>query len=700
MKVLVAGLPKTGTTALMYLIANSLPPVTRKLMEPDSCPSEFLDEPGDAVAKILIKPKVDFESFSRFEKKIAIVRDPRDRMVSDLLYSQFHAPYLDDNARVSRALEALRKKESSPGSVPFIELVRILGELAGGNDPVKRHMHGIGQKDKWFHDAVDRLAYPFLYHYEDFVAGRYRVIEQYLGVPLIGDAKVPDGVRRVVRTKSSGDWRNWFTAVDIEVYRPLLSPELHRQGYGDDWTISESPVIDQQHCSAYFLRLVDEYREDARKKPQMQKTIMKSSFSKEARSAGRLGRVTPEAVAGWAFAHSGNQPLEVELWVNGTLRQRAVADKPRPNLKIKGVHPSGECGFIFRLKQGEQLRPGDKVDVKPVGEMFSLTSSPRILQVDPDAGAGRVRGEAPNDRTGDSVAQVRPILAGAGKKLQKRPTTVADTNHLASDVPVVPETGRVPGNAAGSLALEPFFILGCVRSGTTMLRDILRHHPNLVSPEETHFYRWAEPFHTPEFDARYRNAGVLKKHREIDGITEDEFLQIYKASTTRRDFMIAYMQKFLAVKGAQGKRWYDKTPQNVYGLPLLMADFPDAKFVHIVRNPLDVVASLRIGKVMKIADLVGAANYWRESVEIISVIKARFPERFIEFRYEDFALDPLPHLEQLTRFVGEDFTPDHFSLFKVKSVSHAEKNILGQDEQELVRSICFVQMDRFKYCLP
>ena len=40
----------------------------------------------------------------------------------------------------------------------------------------------------------------------------------------------------------------------------------------------------------------------------------------------------------------------------------------------------------------------------------------------------------------------------------------------------------------------PFFVLGCVRSGTTMLRDALRMHPHLACPEETHFFRWGEPF--------------------------------------------------------------------------------------------------------------------------------------------------------------------------------------------------------------
>ena len=46
----------------------------------------------------------------------------------------------------------------------------------------------------------------------------------------------------------------------------------------------------------------------------------------------------------------------------------------------------------------------------------------------------------------------------------------------------------------------PFFLVGCVRSGTTLLRNLLRQHPNLESPEETHFFRWPHSFGTGDFN--------------------------------------------------------------------------------------------------------------------------------------------------------------------------------------------------------
>ena len=61
---------------------------------------------------------------------------------------------------------------------------------------------------------------------------------------------------------------------------------------------------------------------------------------------------------------------------------------------------------------------------------------------------------------------------------------------------------------------------------------------------------------------------------------------------------VAFAGLFLEAQGVSSGRWFDKTPQNIYGLTLLSAVYPEAKFVCIVRHPLNVVASLKRGKVM------------------------------------------------------------------------------------------------------
>ncbi|HFC30012.1 MAG TPA: sulfotransferase, partial [Oceanospirillales bacterium] len=161
---------------------------------------------------------------------------------------------------------------------------------------------------------------------------------------------------------------------------------------------------------------------------------------------------------------------------------------------------------------------------------------------------------------------------------------------------------------------DVFFILGCVRSGTTLLRNILKTHPHLMCPEETHIFRWAEPFATTDYLHVNKSAETLQLHRKMDKVDEQDFANIMQNAKDKGDFMLNYLQHFQKVQQQTDKRCFDKTPQNVYGLPLIKAYFPAAKIVHIVRNPLNVVASLKKGRGLLPQNIIGAINFWKEAI--------------------------------------------------------------------------------------
>jgi hypothetical protein len=234
----------------------------------------------------------------------------------------------------------------------------------------------------------------------------------------------------------------------------------------------------------------------------------------------------------------------------------------------------------------------------------------------------------------------------------------------------------------------PFFIIGCVRSGTTMLRNVLRLHPNLAAPEETHFYRWSEPFGTDASLKQLAKNTTLTRHRAIDGVTEEEFALMLSESHSRRDLYQRYMSLFLGRTKPGAVRWFDKTPQNVYGSAMLAADFPRSRFVHIVRNPLDVVLSLRAGEVMKVSGLIGASNYWLESVTNLHTLKKAFPRRVMEFRYDEFNADPPGHATRVLDFVGEPLVPGFMDAFVSRPKSYDHKERLNSAELATVRRIC------------
>jgi len=216
----------------------------------------------------------------------------------------------------------------------------------------------------------------------------------------------------------------------------------------------------------------------------------------------------------------------------------------------------------------------------------------------------------------------------------------------------------------------PFFLVGCVRSGTTLLRDLLRQHDRLECPEETHFFRWADPFGTDRFRRTYKKSELMKRHREMDGVANFDFSYIMNNSQNRWQMSAGYGLAYLKAQGNPEGRWFDKTPQNVYGVLLISAAFPNAKYIHIHRHPLNVVASLLEGAVMPPHGLNGAINYWTEAVSILQQFRKVAGDRLIDIRYDDLTAAPLDTLHRLLGFLDEDPTLLRAELGNI----HLEKN--------------------------
>lgn len=230
----------------------------------------------------------------------------------------------------------------------------------------------------------------------------------------------------------------------------------------------------------------------------------------------------------------------------------------------------------------------------------------------------------------------------------------------------------------------PFFILGCVRSGTTMLRDFLRLHPRLECPEETHFFRWADPYSSPRYDRNYIAMKIFDRHRKMDGISNLAFFEAKDRSADRREMSDSYGQLYLRAQNNSTGRWFDKTPQNIYGIFLISHMYPEAKFVHIHRNPLNVVASLVEGRVMAKHSVKGAVNYWLEAMILIQEYKKIGGHRLIELPYEELVKNTLCELKKLCDFISEDVTLLDAAAIQTHEEQNNYKKILSADEQQFV----------------
>jgi hypothetical protein len=275
LRIVVAGQPKSGTTALYFRIKSSVPPDAWCLFEPKAyAPPARREEPPWVVAKVLIGRvypslnegraddfTVDHASFASFDRKLHIIRDPRDNLVSSFLYGVRHTSFFGDKRRLDRFLARLEEKEREPAAVSMIELLNLMAELDGGVELLPSFL------------ARQELVVQFVgaypdYHrvsYSDLVHGQVSDIEDYVGFPLAANARV-ESRRRVERTLGSGDWKNWFTDQDVAVLRPLLDRFVQFSGTDDDWEVSDAPVIPAEYGSNYVRRIVSEKREKQRRR--------------------------------------------------------------------------------------------------------------------------------------------------------------------------------------------------------------------------------------------------------------------------------------------------------------------------------------------------------------------------------------------------------------------------------------------------
>ena len=255
MKILIAGQGKSGTTALYCALQQTLPPTYTCLFEPLS----YIPAAGERceLAKVQINESAKIDDFEAFDKKILIVRDPRDNLVSRLLYAIYNEEFVKDDNKVRFFVERLEQKRRDPSSVPMLELLQVLGDLSGKDLLglfILRHQLGLN------FDPL-RRGY-FTYKYEDFIAGQYSALEEYLGFNLCFNGDVGAAYTRVARTKGSGDWRNWFTERDVEYFSPIYHEYLVKYEYDLAWTLPPEPKILPAHSTEYVMRLVREARAD------------------------------------------------------------------------------------------------------------------------------------------------------------------------------------------------------------------------------------------------------------------------------------------------------------------------------------------------------------------------------------------------------------------------------------------------------
>lgn len=225
---------------------------------------------------------------------------------------------------------------------------------------------------------------------------------------------------------------------------------------------------------------------------------------------------------------------------------------------------------------------------------------------------------------------------------------------IARAVDRIRDRGSVPAprlkapTEDGSPGPPPIFVIGCFRSGTSLLRRIIDSHPRIACPPESKFI---QPL-----------AYVLRDRSALRGLDSMGYSRAEVAATLGR----AASSFFVAYATAQGKpRWADKTPDYVEILPELREMFgADARFVLLYRHGMDVAFSLANPSHNFPAILPhvrdaggsrpeGAARFWVDQNEKIEAFRRAEPSICHRITFESLTTDPAGALRPMFEFLGE-----------------------------------------------
>lgn len=212
---------------------------------------------------------------------------------------------------------------------------------------------------------------------------------------------------------------------------------------------------------------------------------------------------------------------------------------------------------------------------------------------------------------------------------------------------------------------RPIFVLGCPRSGTTLLQLMLHSHHRIAIPPETRFlittYRSRGQFGDLS-DPRRRRAlaeSIVGKRQTLFydlGLDAEAMIdEIVAGPPTLGSAFGAIFRAYARRFGKQ--RWGDKRPGYYEVIPALRRLFPDAQIVHLIRDGRDCVASLTSMPWFH-QDIHAAIATWMEATGGARRAGARLPAgSYCELRYEDLVRDPPGRLRALCDFLGEDYDP-------------------------------------------
>jgi tetratricopeptide (TPR) repeat protein len=242
---------------------------------------------------------------------------------------------------------------------------------------------------------------------------------------------------------------------------------------------------------------------------------------------------------------------------------------------------------------------------------------------------------------GRDAESFQALAAGAGHRRRLMRYDVRGDTATMDAIADTFDGEYLAGGPRGVDEEGPVFVLGLPRSGTTLTDRILSAHPQIESQGELNDFPLA-------LTTLCRNAGGKA------GLVEAA-AALDPAALGR-----AYLDRVAGRRG-EARFFIDKAPANFLYIGLIAAALPQARIVHVRRDPMDNAYSLykalfRMGYPYSY-DFADLAAYMQAKDRLMAHWHAVLPGRIVEVRYEDIIADQEGETRRLLAAVGVDFDP-------------------------------------------
>ncbi|MBA2724579.1 MAG: sulfotransferase [Actinobacteria bacterium] len=211
----------------------------------------------------------------------------------------------------------------------------------------------------------------------------------------------------------------------------------------------------------------------------------------------------------------------------------------------------------------------------------------------------------------------------------------------------------------------PIFVAGLERSGTSLIYALLASHPNIAMTRRTnlwtHFYRQYGDLSDPvNFE---RCLGMMMRYKRLLLLGPDP-------TRLRREFWSGeptYARLFTLLEEHYAERlgkprWGDKSLNTERYADQILASYPHARILHMMRDPRDRFASSLTRWDTRRGGVGAGTAEWLSSARMALGNTHRHPDRYKVVLYESLATRPESTLREICDFVGEIYTSDMLSM--------------------------------------